>query len=240
MAMEAARVVTLHAAAARTPAGAVLLLGRSGHGKSSLAAALVERGYALLADNVAGLVLKDERVAALPSFASLRLWRQTLEMMRTPPEVRSRVRQGVEKYWVKASSASAGVARVCAAIVLTPSKGVDIRMEAVPPNDAFWQLCEHAHRRRALHAMGQRPGLFRVATALARQVPMLQAWRPSHPFMLRELADRVEARMAELGAVGTEAESCFPYVSFDRRGTRPRVESTLVHEKEQGRLEATG
>ncbi len=41
-------VATLHAAAVATEAGAVMLLGRSGIGKSSLAAALVERGYSLL------------------------------------------------------------------------------------------------------------------------------------------------------------------------------------------------
>lgn len=71
-------VMPLHAAAVKSPAGAVLLLGHSGHGKSTLAAALVERGYALLADDVTGLVVRDGRVTALPSFASLRLWKQTL------------------------------------------------------------------------------------------------------------------------------------------------------------------
>ena len=50
-------VATLHAASVATKAGAVLLLGRSGIGKSSLAAALVERGYPLLADDVTGVTL---------------------------------------------------------------------------------------------------------------------------------------------------------------------------------------
>ena len=194
-------VMPLHAAAVRTTAGAVLLLGHSGHGKSSLAATLVERGYALLADDVTGLVLRDGQPTALPSFASLRLWKQTLEKMRMSPEVRSRVRQGVEKYWVKASSVCTRALPVRAAIVLTPSQGTDIRMAALSPNDAFWLLCEHTHRKRALRAMGQGPTLFRVATAMARQVPMLRAWRPHHPFLLEELANHVEARMAELDAI---------------------------------------
>ena len=193
-------VVTLHAAAIGTTAGAVLLLGRSGHGKSSLAAALVERGYALLADDVTGLVTCAGRATALPSFANLRLWKQTLEKMHPSPEVLSRVRQGLEKYWVKASSACARALPVYAAIVLTPSRRADIRMAPVPPNDAFWLLCEQTHRRRALHAMGQRPALFRVATAVARQVPVMRAWRPRHPFLLEELANHVEAYMAASGA----------------------------------------
>ena len=124
--------------------------------------------------------------------------------MRDPPEVRSRVRPGLEKYWAKPSSACAEALPVHVAIVLTPSHGTDIRMEAVPPNDAFWLLGEHIHRRRALHAMGQRSTLFGVATAMARQVPMLQAWRPRHPFLLEELANHVEARIADVGSTSDE------------------------------------
>ncbi len=192
-------VVPLHAAAVRTTAGAVLLIGRSGHGKSTLAAALVERGHALLADDVTGLALRGGRVTALPSFASLRLWKPTLEQMRTSLKVRSRVRPGVEKFWVEASSACTEALPVCAAFVLTPSRHADIRTVPVSQSDAFALLCEHTHRKRVLRAMGQRPAHFRVAAAMARQVPMLRAWRPRHPFLLEELADHVEARVAELG-----------------------------------------
>ena len=67
-------LLTLHAAAVATEAGAVLLLGTSGSGKSSLAAALGERGYPLLADDVTGVVLDTgQRPVALPAFARQRL-----------------------------------------------------------------------------------------------------------------------------------------------------------------------
>ena len=200
-------VVPLHAAAVRTTAGAVLLIGRSGHGKSTLAAALIERGHALLADDVSGLALRGGRVMALPSFASLRLWKQTLEQMRTSLKVRSRVRPGVEKFWVEASSACTEALPVCAAFVLTPSRHADIRTAPVSQSDAFGLLCEHTHRKRVLRAMRQRPAHFRVVAAMARQVPMLRAWRPRHPFLLEELADHVEARVAEIGGARAGASA---------------------------------
>ncbi len=197
-------VVPLHAAAVRTTAGAVLLIGRSGEGKSTLAAALIERGHALLADDVSGLALRGGRVTALPSFASLRLWKQTLEQMRLSLKVRSRVRPGVEKFWVEASSACTEALPVCAAIVLKPSHHADIRTVPVSQNDAFGLLCEHTHRKRVLRAMGQRPAHFRVVAAMARQVPMLRVRRPYQPFLLEELADHVEARVAELGSASAK------------------------------------
>ena len=49
-------IVPFHASAIEFEAGAVLFLGRSGAGKSSLLGALLKRGHAMLADDVAGVV----------------------------------------------------------------------------------------------------------------------------------------------------------------------------------------
>ena len=50
--------------------------------QSSLAAALVERGFPLIADDVTGIAVADGRKTALPASASLPLWADTLEQMR--------------------------------------------------------------------------------------------------------------------------------------------------------------
>lgn len=70
---------TLHATAVATEAGAVLL-GRSGIGKSSLAAVIVERDYPLLADDV--VLNAVRRALALLAFSRQRLWAHTLDEMR--------------------------------------------------------------------------------------------------------------------------------------------------------------
>ena len=189
-------VATLHAAAVRTPAGAALLLGRSGDGKSSLAAALVERGHALVADDVAAVVLNGARATVLPGCATLRLWKHTLDRMRVAHRARSRVRGTLEKFWVPAPRVCDEPLPVSAAFVLTSHNRPDIRVESLPPSAAFRMLTAHAHRRRVMDAMGQRPAHFRAATAIARDVPVTRVTRPVHPFLLDELADRVEARMA--------------------------------------------
>ena len=189
-------VATLHAAAVRTPAGAALLLGRSGDGKSSLAAALVERGHALVADDVAAVVLNGARATVLPGCATLRLWKHTLDKMRVAHRAGSRIRGTLEKFWVPAPRVCDEPLPVSAAFVLTSHNRPDIRIESLPPGAAFRMLTAHAHRRRVMDAMGQRPAHFRAATAIARDVPVMRVIRPAHPFLLEELADRVEAHMA--------------------------------------------
>ena len=189
-------MATFHAAAVRTAAGAALLLGRSGDGKSSLAAALVERGYALVGDDVTAVVLRDGAATAVPGFAALRLWRHTLDKMRVADRAGARVRGTLEKYWVSAPRFCGESLPVRAAFELTSHNRPDIRIEPVAPGEAFSVLTKHAHRRRVMDALGQRPAHFHAAAAIARAVPVMRVTRPDHPFLLEELADRVEARVA--------------------------------------------
>lgn len=50
-------ILPLHASGIRTPQGAVLFTGHSGFGKSTLLATFLERGYAMLTDDVAAISL---------------------------------------------------------------------------------------------------------------------------------------------------------------------------------------
>jgi hypothetical protein len=63
----------LHAAAVRTPAGVVAIVGASGAGKSTLAAELVRRGYGLLGDDVLVVGRGGGGVVAYPGGAHLSL-----------------------------------------------------------------------------------------------------------------------------------------------------------------------
>ena len=197
-------VLTLHAAAVATEAGAVLLLGTSGSGKSSLAMALGERGYPLLADDVTGVVLDTgQRPVALPAFARQRLWAHTLDKMRWRGRAHSPVRRGLDKYWVPAQRFCSSPLPVRAAFVLESSHlQPGIGIEPLPPGSAFWAVWEATHRKRAMDAMGRRPAHFRTATVMARRVPVARVTRSGYPFLLESLAERIEAYLREAGPAG--------------------------------------
>lgn len=63
----------LHATAMVVDDQAVAFLGDSGFGKSTLAAAFLEKGYALLTDDVLVLEFRDEKVWARPGIARVKL-----------------------------------------------------------------------------------------------------------------------------------------------------------------------
>jgi hypothetical protein len=70
---------TLHASAIATPAGAVVFLGRKGQGKSTMAAAFLRRGDALLTDDMLLLRAESDGVCGVPGPPHMKLWRPTAE-----------------------------------------------------------------------------------------------------------------------------------------------------------------
>ena len=189
-------VLTLHASSVMAGDGAALLLGDSGAGKSSLAAALVERGFPLIADDVTGIVAgADGCATALPGFASLRLWADTLDQLRWRDRGESRLRQGMDKYWMPVEQACTAPLPVRAAFVLKANESNAVAIEPMPEREAFSLLWRNTHRWRAMGAIGKAKTRFRTVAAIAQRVPVAVATRPRHPFLLDALADGVAAQL---------------------------------------------
>jgi hypothetical protein len=77
-------VVCLHASAVTLGDRAVVFLGPEGAGKSTTAAALAQRGHAVIADDVVGLVEQHGRFSVLPAYPHLSLWPDSVTMLYGP------------------------------------------------------------------------------------------------------------------------------------------------------------
>jgi hypothetical protein len=71
-------IPTLHASAAITEHGAVGFLGPKGRGKSTMAAAFLQRGSTVLTDDVLPLLMDGDGALASPSLPIMKLWQQTV------------------------------------------------------------------------------------------------------------------------------------------------------------------
>jgi hypothetical protein len=65
--------LAVHASVVQTDRGALVLLGASGHGKSSLAARLAQRGHAVLTDDCCVIRKNGARFEVIPSYPGVRL-----------------------------------------------------------------------------------------------------------------------------------------------------------------------
>ena len=189
-------ILTLHASAVETGAGAVLFAGASGSGKSTLLAALVDRGYAMLADDVTGVVLDAAgRPAALPAFPFVRLWADTVDELGWRGRTRERVREELDKHLAPVERFHASTLPVRAVFTLGAHNRGGFEFESAAGGDAFHLLLRYTYRKRYLRGLGQARNHFRAVTAMARRVPVTSVVRPVHPFLPGALADEIEHRL---------------------------------------------
>lgn len=179
-------MLALHGAAAVGPRGAIVIGGDSGAGKSTLLAALLQRGWRLLADDLT-VVAADERGVPLayPLAPELALW----------PDVRTGA--GAEGH-----SAGRQYLQVGAAHVATPQplralfrllvhKG-ELELCPLAGTQFFAALTTLSYNSRMADALLSRAAFLRQAAALNGTLVGFTLRRPRGCWSVEELADLLE------------------------------------------------
>ena len=92
------RLLPLHANSIDIGGRAVAFMGRSGAGKSTMAAWFHDRGFDVLADDVCVITFNDGRPMAHPGIPRLRMWRDALEASGRSAEAYQLAFDDAEKY----------------------------------------------------------------------------------------------------------------------------------------------
>lgn len=161
--------IVLHASAVRINGKAVLFCGNSGAGKSTIAAALVQRGYPLMTDDVCAVAMTAGGVPTVyPDGRQLKLWAQSIDRLDLAARRGERVRDRLEKFYVEPAEALSEP---------LPLGAVYALREARPPHaagierpnvvDAALILRRNAYRPAMVTRMGQRAHYFHAATTIA-------------------------------------------------------------------------
>ena len=79
-------LLVLHASVVARDGEALAFLGKNGWGKSTIAAALHAKGYDLVADDVAAIVLDRDGPSVLPGFPQVKLWPEAATLLGETPE----------------------------------------------------------------------------------------------------------------------------------------------------------
>lgn len=189
-------LLTLHASAIRTDAGAVLFLGASASGKSTLASAFVARGYPLLTDDVAAVQCRTGNPpVVMPGLPGLRLWADALERLQFRTTTLRRVRPDLDKYVLPVKAFSDGPEGVRAVYVLSVKNREAVELVPLGPAKRFMWLSKYTHRRKFAKPFGRQAAHFETVARIAQETPTARVVRPVAGFSLDALADRVERHM---------------------------------------------
>jgi hypothetical protein len=195
-------LLVMHASTIQTARGAVLFVGDSGHGKSTLVAALTQRGYAMLADDVTAVTMESPSgPVALPSFPRLRLCADAAAQLGRSvdalPRVHSPGKVPVDKYVVPVTHFYDAPLPVHAMYTLNVHAAPNIHLETVDTVQRFALVGANTYRYSFLEGLGLRQMHFQAAARLAKSVHIGRITRPASPYLLDELCDRLEVELGK-------------------------------------------
>jgi hypothetical protein len=187
--------LVLHAGAVAVDDSAVVIMGESGSGKSSLCAALYLRGHTAVADDVTGVRETDtKRWVVSPSFPEFKLWPDVALTLGYLPETLPRIHSQQTKRSLSTTgrfpTAPLPVRRI---YVLAKSVGPTI--EQLQPKEALIELIRHSYCAQVLDSSDAARHFLRCGS-LAKEISVRRLRRMSSLPTLCQLAELVEQDLA--------------------------------------------
>ncbi|TRZ84080.1 hypothetical protein D4R89_13920 [bacterium] len=170
---------------------AILIAGDSGAGKSTLLTALLQRGWRLLADDLAVVdVDADGQLDIPPAFPEIVLWPDALEKL------------GLSAATIKAFPNSWGPSVLTSQLAATPQPLRAIYWLSVHHKDEIEMIeLKGAERFRAIgtltynshiaDALLDRAAYLRLASTIAQTIPLYRLRRPRGQWSVEEMADKI-------------------------------------------------
>jgi hypothetical protein len=189
----------LHASAVESAGGAVVFAGRSGWGKSTLAAALHARGCGMLSDDVTAISLGAGHPTVLPGFPQFKLWPEVVISLGEAPESLPRLHPSFEK---RARRVTRGFSQAFLPLrrIYVLAGGLAPTIELLKPHEALLELVRHWYGSRfddrLLQTDGAAVSHLHQCGVLANRVPVYRLRRPRPGQVLFDLASLVEEDLA--------------------------------------------
>jgi hypothetical protein len=172
--------LVLHGAAVAKEGAAIAICGRSGEGKSTLAAALCRAGFGFVTDDICVIDFDAERRPLVaPDGRQLKLWRESIDQLGLGGQQGDAVREGFEKYFMTPSAGAVLSPRLTAIYVLRelrlPSEAC---IEPLTLPDAMRVLDIEAYRPGLRARIGSRPTMVAQGAAMLARAQVFRVLRP--------------------------------------------------------------
>nr|WP_161593755.1 hypothetical protein [Parerythrobacter lutipelagi] len=199
------RIVPIHSCSVLTDKGAVLVMGMSGAGKSTMLGGLLSLGLPMMADDVTGLVLAGTGApTAVPAFPATRLWKDSLDYLGHDSTDLPRVRSDMAKYYRSVPQFHDRPEPIRAITYLQASNRPDPQMGLLEPEKRVECVSRFIHRKNFIDGMQLRRWAFETVTKTVRHVPIFHLLRPSHRVEPSELAQMILHGIDQNETVATE------------------------------------
>jgi hypothetical protein len=186
-------LLPMHGSAIQVKDRAVVFLGPTGNGKSTIAAALVDRGYPAISDELCAIVVTENAPPLLlPGFPQILLWADSLKKLAKDIRCLTPVRSNLEKYILPVDTTVVRENLPLKQLYIlntcnTPSFSIT-PLQGVKKSHA---LVESTYRVHHVAGHGLSVPHFNQCTTVARYIDLKRVERPVVPFNLDGLVERL-------------------------------------------------
>jgi hypothetical protein len=202
----------LHGSSVATDQGAILLLGRSGHGKSTVAALLSRGGRRLLGDDKAVILRKGDNMLLYAGPQQSWLWRDAIDRMGIEESELAGKRNGRDKYaWQAGPPVSNRPCPIYRIYELAFHESREPEMLPLQGPDAVRALMQNIFRRGIRRRMDGVEKCFQQCAHLAFRVPVRQLRRDKARHSPEHVLALIHADMEKPPGIPLRATDPFLY-----------------------------
>ena len=196
-------LLSLHASAVGRAGESIAFAGASGAGKSTMAAAMIARGYDHLSDDLSVLRLPGKGRAELYSSVPLvKLWPDSASAVGLDDrDAKSELSWHAKLMFDMPAAAASSSTRLAAIYFLEREDRADIVIERLVGHYALSALAREIYRRAWLTPMGRLEEVLQQVAQLSRRTPCFRVGRPHRFDQLHQVAQTIADHHASLTAV---------------------------------------
>ncbi len=175
-------LLPLHASAVCFRNKCIVLAGRSGAGKTTLAAAFIKAGASLIADDVSLIKFEDEIPVVMPAFPTIKIWSDSLQHFGISSEGLLAVRDEMQKYYLPVDQFQVVPAPADHIIILDTHSNPEIEFQSMNGYEKFFELRKYTYLHKSFSGNDYLTNHFQLAGKLASKVPVHKLIRPKDNF----------------------------------------------------------
>jgi hypothetical protein len=187
--------LVLHASGVAINGGVAAFLGRSGRGKSTMAAALVKRGHTLFADDIVSISFVSDRPISFPGFPRLKLGVDAAERLGYPWKGLPPLLPNDGRREIFVEGLPPEIPKPLEHIYVLADGEVPA-IERLSPQDGAMELIRHSYTASYLKRSGSAGANLRSCGFLVNAIPVRRVRRPLDLGRIREVANLVEKDFA--------------------------------------------
>jgi len=181
-------MLAMHGSAVSDGHNTTILSGKSGSGKSSLAAGLLELDYAVIADDISVICRNENQEFYVEKgIPHMKLWKDVLAHLNQPLDLK-KVRPQLEKYKKPIDDKHVSTTALAKIVVLSSTNVPGFRHSDIFGADKFHALRNNTYRLQYIDKLNQTKTHFQSMSQLVSSIQMFHAQRPRSPLTVKEFA----------------------------------------------------